>query len=62
MLGQDGFGDDCPETTRFDEANNRCDEIDDEDEQIAHNSSYSGQNPLQFSAKLKFARDRSSGF
>jgi hypothetical protein len=28
MLGQDGFGDDCPETTRFGEANNRCDEMD----------------------------------
>ena len=57
VLGQDGFRDDCPEPTRFDEANNRCDEMDDENEQIAHNSSYSGQNPLQFSAKLEFAME-----
>lgn len=45
MLVQDGFGDDCPETTRFDEANNPCDGMGDEDEQIAYNSSYSVQNP-----------------
>jgi hypothetical protein len=56
MLGQNGFGDDCPETARLSEANNGCDEMDDENEQIAHNSSYSGQNPLQFHAKLEFAR------
>jgi hypothetical protein len=42
MLGQNGFGDDRPETARLSEANNGCDEMDDENEQIAHNSSYSG--------------------
>jgi len=30
--------------------------MDDENEQIAHKSSYSGQNPLPFQAKLEFAR------
>ena len=28
MLGQNGFGDDCPGTARLSEANNGCDEVD----------------------------------
>src|SRR6516162_3254925 len=58
MFDQNGFGDDSPETSGLSEANNRCDEMDDENEQIAHNSSYSGQNPPKFRAKLEFARHR----
>ena len=57
MLGQNGFGDNCSETPGL---ARRIPVVmmDDENEQIAHNSSYSGQNPLQFRAKLEFARNR----
>jgi hypothetical protein len=58
MFGKNGFGDDSPQTSRLSKANNGCDEMEDENEQIAHHSSYSGQNPLQFRAKLEFARHR----
>jgi hypothetical protein len=47
MFGQYRFGYDCPETSGLSEGNKRCDEMD-ENEQIAHNSSYSGQNPPNF--------------
>jgi hypothetical protein len=42
MLGKNGFGYDCSETSGLSKANNGCDEMDDENEQFAHNSSYSG--------------------
>jgi hypothetical protein len=45
MSGQNGFGGDSPQTPGLGKANNRCDEMDDHNEQIALNSSYSGQNP-----------------
>jgi hypothetical protein len=53
MFGQNGFGDDSPQTSGLSKANKGCDQMDDENEQIAHNSSYSGQNPLQFRAKFR---------
>jgi hypothetical protein len=48
MFGQNGFGDDSPETSRLSKANKDSDEMEDENGQLAHNSSYSGQIPLQF--------------
>jgi hypothetical protein len=44
MLGQNGFGHHSPETSGLGKANNGCDEMDNENEQIAHHSSYFKQN------------------
>jgi hypothetical protein len=38
--------------------NKDSDEMEDENEQLAHNSSYSGQIPVQFRANLEFASQR----
>jgi hypothetical protein len=40
MFGQNGFGDDSPQTSWLSEANNHCDEMDDENEQITPGPSY----------------------
>jgi hypothetical protein len=44
MFGQNGFGNDSPQTSGLSKANNRCDEMEDENDQIAHGPSYSHKN------------------
>ena len=60
MLDQNGFGDDCPETAGLSEANNGCDEVDDENEPIAHDSSYSRQKPPIF-AEIRIRQGQVNG-
>ena len=48
MLGQNGFGDDYPQTAGLSETNHGCDEMDNKNEQITHNSSYSDEIPFNF--------------
>ena len=61
MFGQNGFGDDSPETSRLSKANKDSDEMEDENGQLAHNSSYSWQNPLQFRAKFRIRQAQDTG-
>jgi hypothetical protein len=46
MLGKNGFGYDCSETSGLSKANNGCHEMDDEN--AAHSSSYSGPKIASF--------------
>ena len=48
MFGQNGFGYNCSETPGLSNANNRCDEMDNENEQVAHYSSYRRQKTQNF--------------
>ena len=57
MLGQNGFGYDSPKTSGLGKAKNCRDEMDNENEQIAHYSSYCRQKPPNFRSKLEFAMD-----
>jgi hypothetical protein len=48
MFGQHGFCDDCALTSGSGKPENRRHEMDNENEQIAHDSSYRRQEPLIF--------------
>jgi hypothetical protein len=52
MLGQNGFGHYRPETSGLGKANDRCDEMDDDNQQIAHDSSYFSPN-TRFFAEIR---------